>query len=689
MQINICRGSDDNVIFTRDISADDVATFTHSLKNEFKIVISWKVAEIIPINLGDYLKYNNVIFKLNKLPQITKKASNWFEYALTFESPVYDLYNKVFIDEYDSDFTYVGTPAEFVELITTNMNQIDSGWTIGNVDDADAESISFEDQSCREALNTIADTFDLEWSLNGKEISLVKSVGFETTLSFSYGKGNGLYQLVRQNIDDKNIVTRLYGFGSSDNLPDDYDGTRLRLPERYLEENVDKYGIIEGSLTNDDIKPSRTATITGVSTDMLQIVDDTLDFDLTAQMVSGTEAKLVIKTGDLAGYSFSIGNYIPSTKTIYINKTTEDDGTKYPNDELQIQVGDTYTLTGIAMPQSYVDTAVEKLRTYMQSYIDENSVPRVQYSLTLSELYAKRNGISLGVGDKITITDPDLNIDTKIRVSAISYPLYRPYNITATIADSVGYSVTTQAISKIIDNSKAISVVNRTQYLQASQTYMKLQDLRKAIYDPDGYFDGSDLKPNSVETLYLGVGSKSMAFILNPKTIVNSLSTSGVSFNSSQLMHYSLSIDGLGSIWQLDSITDVALADSNTLYYIYAKCSTSKLEGVWTIDSVKHTYDEEAGYYWLLCGVIYAVDSDTNTRDYKLINGYTNITGGAITTGTIQDLSGQNWIDLDTGDASFGNSTQGWSWSQKDGKFVINGGLISKNVTAEDGFSIN
>src|SRR5690606_30371611 len=148
----------------------------------------------------------------------------------------------------------------------------------------------FDNDTCRTALTKIAEEFGLEYIVNDREISLGTRVGTETVLSLQYGRGNGLSELTRQAIEDKNGITRVYGFGGPRNIDYNYrDGRRkLVFDSLYLEDNTLVYGVRETSVTFDDIFPQRTGTVTAVSgTDLFQFTDSNIDFDLNDYLMEG------------------------------------------------------------------------------------------------------------------------------------------------------------------------------------------------------------------------------------------------------------------------------------------------------------------------------------------------------------------------------------------------------------------
>jgi hypothetical protein len=93
--------------------------------------------------------------------------------------------------------------------------------------------------------------------------------------------------------------------------------------------------------------------------------------------------------------------------------------------------------------------------------LDKYSVPQVVYNIDIDPHYASGMGISLAVGDKVTIVDSDLGINSLIRISGIEYPLVNPYKIKATIAEFVPYTMQQQIIKTTIANSQNTDIVDR------------------------------------------------------------------------------------------------------------------------------------------------------------------------------------------------------------------------------------
>lgn len=640
------------------VAIDERTVLTHKLMGEHRIAVQTITNAPIDIQIGDYIEYEGERYYLNSAPALEKVNNFTYSYRMDFEGEIYFLYNKLFMDEGQSDFSYHGTPNDFLQLLLTNINAIQPGWSIASVDIAEPQTLTFSDDTCRTALTRIAEAFDMEYRLAGKAIYLQTSVGVATVLQFEYGRGKGLYSITRTTVDEKSLLTRVFGFGARKNLGPDYrnGSTRLVFENRYLENNQALYGVREGAVTFDDVYPNRTGSVTAVNAnDPFKFVDDTLDFDLNDQLIEGTVAKVVFKTGSLAGYEFELKRYLNSFKTIELLPFEEDNGYQLPNTNFRPAIGDDYTLVDIEMPQTYIDAAETLLEQRTQEYIDENSVPRVTYAIELDEKYVKTNGIDLKIANLVNIQDADLGIDAQIRVTQVSFPLVNKYQIEAVISDTVPYTIQERLIATTVDNNVLTKNIDRRRAELARRTAARFRNLQDLVFDPDGYFDPENIKPLSIETLMLSVGAKSQNFGLAGVAISpnHAGDENELNITGGQMIHYELNIEGLGYVWNIDPRTFPGL-DPAKYYYVYAKCSKTALTGVWELSEVPRLTEDEPGQYLFNLGVLYAVVD--GRRDFDFTNGMTYIAGDTITTGTIKSIDGLNFFDLSGGRFKIGNS---------------------------------
>jgi len=467
------------------INIDERTIFTKKLMGDCYISCDIISNTVLDIQIGDYVTLDSTNYYIERVPTVEKINNSTYKYSITFFSEEFFLKKKLFFSSDGLlDYSYTGEPTDFVTNIVAALNTTSSGWTVGTVDSADSKRIDFNNEYCNEALLRVAEAFSMEFEIVSKAINLRASVGTDTSLSFSYGKGEGLYKLSRQQVNDQNIVTRCYGFGGSKNIPYDYRDRAKKIvfetgdpAVRYLENNTNLYGTIDGVYNDEDIYPQRTSTFTSVNIDFdagdsetefnnrtSYLIDSTLDFDINDYLIEGQVATVVFKSGDLSGVECEIWKYDNANKKIYINPYVDTDGYTLPfyNDGSPIlpEVGDSYTLVNLSMPQSYIDTAEDDLEDATQDFLDENSVPQVVYDVDIDPKYAKDID-SFGVGDRVTIVDTDLGIDSLIRISAVEYPLVQPYKIKATIANFVPYTLQERIVKTVKETKTDIVITGR------------------------------------------------------------------------------------------------------------------------------------------------------------------------------------------------------------------------------------
>lgn len=650
------------------VNIDERTLFSKKLMGDHVIVGEFISSTILDIAIGDYLTYDSESYFVNRLPSIEKINNSTYKYSVRFEGIIYNLNRKLLISG-DSlcDFSYNGSASDFIDLIISNINEIDGTpvWSAGTVDSSEDITLQFSNETCRAALTRVAEAFKMEFSLSGKEISLLNSVGSDTAYSFQYGKDLGLYKLTRQQVSDQNILTKVYGFGATKNIPYEYRDGAKRLTfaasgtaaSGYLVSAASGlYGIIEGQFTDDNIFPNRTGTITSVSYTAASgwgnsdyIVDSAMDFDVNDYLIEGQTATMVFKSGDNSGVECEIWKYVDATKRFYITPFKEADGYTQPNTLNYPASGDTYTLINMSMPQTYIDTAETALQAATQDYLDENDAPMVVYSVDIDPKYASSVGLSLDVGDKVTVVDTDLGIDALIRVSGIEFPLVNPYQIKATIADFVPYTLQERIVKATISTIKETVFVDRRREEQARRNTVNLNTTKDLIFDTDGYFDTGNIKPLSIETAYMAVGTKSRDFWLSGVTIKANYEgdANALYASAGSLVHLQIEIAGLGYTWVIGTPLDQDSLTPATPYYLYAKCSNAALTGEWVLSSSQITVEQVTGYYHFLVGMLFAVND--GYRDFDFSYGMTYINGNTITTGKIQSIDTNNFFDLTDG----------------------------------------
>lgn len=683
-------------------SVQPEGTVTRKIMGEELVNITFTLTSIVGFQINDTITVFGNTYVLEKEPNIAKLNSTEFQYQLQFTSVKYELAKVQFFfpDINDnltlSQFSITGTAELMIDLLVQNANRIQVGWVKGDIDVTDTKTVSFDKDNCLSALAKIAEEFEIEYWVDGnKTINLTERTAV-SGLTLEYGKNKGLTNLTRTVFENSNIVTRLYARGSEDNISRDYRGysKNLLMPEplEYLEKNVAKYGIIEHIEFFEDIRPERIGTVTAVNAgNPLQFTDEDLDFDLNETdaegsviLIDSVPAKVSFLTGKLAGYTFEIKEYgyDHDTRTFELLVNEDEKALEIPSELLRPQIGDTYVLLDIIMPPSYVAAAEAKLQVAAQKFIDENSEQQVKYSANPDRLYLRAINADIALGNTINFKDDDFNLDADLRIVALVQDLQDEFNVNFEIAEK---AVLSTIVRQYIENQQEAAAVTRSitvNALQARRNYLFSRELRETLFDPDGYFDTENIKPLSIETSMLSVGSKSRQFIINDLLIEANFegNVDKVRCGNGTLVHFTIDDAGLKTWDLIGNIFDLVLGSG--AHYIYAKCPKAGTEGEFLVTQTQ--YNTEVGtFYYFIIGVVHTAVA--SVRGISLTYGQTTINGKFITTGKIQSSDGLNFVDLDGNKFHFGNADSYIDWNNlEEDTLKINGAVMLQNLWAEE-----
>lgn len=714
------------------------ATLTSSLMGDDYISLKIVSSEWLSFAKGDKIVVGGNEYSIRATTTREIVSEGYYNYEPVFYGVMYDLMKTIYrnCDKYGksdkSTFDLTYTIKEFVQVIIYNLERDYPGvWKFDedNCPETEAKTIQFSGVNCLQALQTLCNSeqFNLEFQITqdngirtinigkfGKRINPPSGADF-----FEWGKGNGLYNLKEQKIDDKAIITRLWVEGGTTNIRSDYRGyaERLQLPmqrmnqydhtladgtvvkantemigisdesKRYIEnaELRDKIGSEEDVKTYDNIYPKRTGKVTAVvADDICAFVDDTMDFDLnkkndkgTVYLVDGVSAKITFTSGRLAGQQFELnakGGYDDKTKTFKIIPFTDSRGLTIPSAETQdaykIEVGNTYKITDIYLPEQYEKRAEEDLWYAGSDDFKDASQVKAQYALTFDRLYflqslSRDTETSVfEVGDYVPVKDTRFGIEKTMRIQKITRNLLLEHDYQITLADSTAISIQTQTVLTVIDHENVINNNRLRDLNKARRGWRTTEDLRNMVYDTDGYFDTENIKPNSIDTNMLTVGAKSQQFVLsgcvlkanfggNPNMFV---ATAGI------LSHLTIDNDKIRS-WQMNEASFELQSTGG--YYLFAKCSKSGENGVWylTQEQLKFEPTSDPSNYYFQVGIISSLYSDDNFRDFQTTYGFTRINGNTITTGRIITSDGECFLDLDGNKFRIGDSTSSIDWN--------------------------
>lgn len=455
------------------------------------------------VKLGDHIDVFGRRYTVNQLPVVEKRGSRNHIVKVRFEGVQYSMARVTYMLSVDTTSltlqdvrgnSLIGDISAFLTVMVANLNRVFPGqWAVGVYPGGTAGDtlITFEDDAnCLSVLQTLCDVFDSEFDIttsNGVNYINIRERNAVFPYPFKYGKMNGLYELSRSNSDSDNIINKMYVYGGTKNLTQNYLCDRLVLRNKTKSTSFIKddtqialNGVFEGVKVYDDIYPEREGTLTSIDTSNRLKVTDSSMFDLnekwqdtaadyawwlslkgltdttehytnyqdtvvnsTKYLMAGTSAKLHFNSGNLAGYDFEVTSYDHSTHTITLKRQTDERGLEIPNDDdaaFQAGVGDKYTLTDIMLPQSYITAAQQRLSAAAQADFDKVCVPRVKYELKIDELYIREHCpndvVAIDCGDYVTIADADfVGSATNVRVRRVERNLQSRYEYVLELED--------------------------------------------------------------------------------------------------------------------------------------------------------------------------------------------------------------------------------------------------------------
>ena len=276
-------------------------------------------------------------------------------------------------------------------------------------------------------------------------------------------------------------------------------------------------------------------------------------------------------------------------------------------------VSDECKILDIAMPTTIDTAAKTELSGEGDTYYDQNSQPKVQYSLSITDVYLKAlvgSGSSTDIfmpGDLIQIKDADIDVDKAVRIKSLTRNLINEYEYSLVISDTVSTSITDRVISDLIDLDKIISINNLNDPAKARANWRSSRELLAMVFDPEGDYYTEKIKPNSIDTLALSVGAKSMQFglvdtVFEPNFNGNKNS---IKVTGGTLTHYTIN-ETSARTWILANNTTTLDADDQA-YYIDAKCERTGTAGVivFSTDTIPVEEDTDLYHFWI--GVLHSV----------------------------------------------------------------------------------
>lgn len=412
------------------------SSLIEQLNETTRLAVTLTAPSAPALKIGMYTTYNGRDYYLIAEPSVTKVHSESYIIEADLESIAGLTKATILSNPIDkrTSFDYTATAREHLQLIADSLNQkLTSGglkWAVGSVNCRnDVRHIKYDHVTTWAALQRIRETYKTDITINGTTISLGIPSDKASALELSYGKDKGLLSgLERVKHSDAPTPSRLYVTGTKRNM---VKGTLTLEPSQVLK--IDDTGRIqrivtpssgriyttdtdgryveiyttdtthlrtEATYTNEEIYPSHVSKVTTVEKvrDHFEVNCD-LDLDYNKQTIAGEQMQIIFQSGNLAGREFD-AVYKTSSKRFAITPKEEDE-TTLPNDILCPKVGDRYIITGIELPQQYIDEAQEKLTDAAVQQLEEMQNTRYSYKAEVDPVYLYNNRTA--IADKLTV----------------------------------------------------------------------------------------------------------------------------------------------------------------------------------------------------------------------------------------------------------------------------------------------
>lgn len=478
------------IIIDAPITKEAVEKFV--LMGDWYVLLPFMSLSALDIPEGSYINYKGKKWEIMS-PVYPNSSGSGYSYSLQFDDQQNKLKKSICFwlggPTPEAVFSDTTDLTSFGNLIVANMNR-ELGttiWEFGglvNVDNPDiVKVVSFSGDTCWNAVNNIANTFDCEWwtEQNGGRVYLFFGK-LERGSDEIFKEGDVVSQMpARKSNNDDGYGTRFYVFGSTRNLTSDYGQAdqggapnhvseiRLRLPnsQQYIDA---RSGLTPSEVTPvvvffDDVYPKNTDTVTSVEEKTITpeegepypayivyagntpfVPSDDIEDDLF---------QIQFTSGDLTDLTFEVSiNYDPATWTpedgfdkkfeiVTQIETSGDSVSIIPNANMKPKPGDTFVLTGVKLSQQRIEEAEQELLEVGTEYAEKHSGDTNVYDCPTNPVYCATNDKNYDAGQVVILQDARFGADgRRSRIQGYEKKLYNEYVATYTVGDNRVYTRT-------------------------------------------------------------------------------------------------------------------------------------------------------------------------------------------------------------------------------------------------------
>lgn len=476
----------------------DDTVVCNEVMGEHYVQFSFSHNTIVDFKRGDYIKYNNIMYRLRFDYMPEEVQVRHYTYELKFEAPEMFFLDCILFYTMQGykevEWVLYGTAKQFIEIACENIRTYTGvEWKSGIIEPVnDLQNITFNSNSVFDGLTSTAEVFKCEWypDYGNKTINLVYQRTTNEVVTLR--REIQLMDIKKAKESSGEYCTRLFAFGSTRNIPKNYrkisdDAVidaivqkKLRLPAitgDYLDafSNMKKHDIVEKVMVFENIYPKRIGTITNLR--MVEKKDDEgkpfiiyffkdAGLKFKADYILQNET-LMLQFGNnswLNGRDFELAYHEKTEEFEIINL---EEGENYvPNEILKPKVGDEYVLYGFDISlvgDQYVPEAEKELETAAREYLEAVSKDTATYTCTVNPVYRFENNLNLHLGQRVRLKSLLFAGGEKLsRVYG-----YRKYPVTGLDEYVVGNVMDYKRLARMENKTDENKKIADVQYLEA------------------------------------------------------------------------------------------------------------------------------------------------------------------------------------------------------------------------------
>ena len=564
-----------------DVEVDDSSVRYRAIKGEHSLTLKYSLAEHIELPRGAWCEYEGERYELLSPEAVKMQHTRHYDYTLTLEAQqarlkLWKLRNLI---DGRLKFPLTATPREHLQLLVNVLNERSGGgWTIGDCITEPERLISYDHNSCWEALAKLAEEFKTEWEITGKRISLRKvEHNKKQPLRLGYGKGRGLRsglgrkagealptEILWVQGGDRNVDRSRYGSATL-HLPTSatiaYDGEyfedergfdRLRA-KRY---KTDDRGLslrradkplttaTEASINAPDIYPSRVGSVTSVrEVNATQhfwdfcdsTIPESLDYDRC--LIAGQTMTVIFQSGQLAGREFEVkyrhqgAAHSGKAARCFELIPQEVDGMTMPSATFAPRVGDKYAVFHVMLPEAYINDRAtrsgaewELLRRCVR-HLWEHEEQKYSYTAELDGLWAKKDWLNIGgriiLGGYIELHDERLAPEgVLLRIVGIKDSVNDPHSPIVELSNELVSAGLSGSILKLKDDEALVEEYHRSALQFTRRRFRDAAATAEALQSALLEKFTKSISPITLQTMQLLVGDESLQwrFVRAPRS---------------------------------------------------------------------------------------------------------------------------------------------------------------------------